>query len=183
MRAWQRRLFWAWLLSDGSANYGGRWWTVRPYGDTATIADAYRKRPENTFAGALTGLDSVKAIRDYFERRRIDLGEFSPDHALAASPPGPRTPRVMRRLDAEFLIYHPNAIDDGQHSQPDPRQAAKISLDLAKVAGEFDVEWFRAEDGATLDGGVVKGGTRLDFSAPWSGQDVVLRLLKARDGP
>lgn len=34
MRYWQRRLFWSWLLSGGSTNYGGRWWVVQPYGET-----------------------------------------------------------------------------------------------------------------------------------------------------
>ena len=41
MRYWQRRLFWSWLLSGGSANYGGRWWAVHPYSETAGKPTAF----------------------------------------------------------------------------------------------------------------------------------------------
>lgn len=178
MQAWQRRLFWAWLLSGGSANYGGRWWTVQPYAETGALAATFHQRPQTTFTQALTGLDSVKAIRDYFEQRKIDLGDFSPAHALAGDPNGPNAPRVMRRGDAEFLIYHPNALESGQNARPDPKKTACITLDLNSVVGNFAVEWYRAEDGTDVDGGIVKGGQSLDFTAPWLGQDVVLRLAK-----
>lgn len=40
MRYFQRRLFWAWLLSGGSANYGGRWWSVVPYSQTGRMCGA-----------------------------------------------------------------------------------------------------------------------------------------------
>ena len=177
MRAWQRRLFWAWLFSGGSTNYGGRWWTVQPYTDTGTLTATFHQRPQTTFSTALTGLDSVKFIRDYFEQRRIELGEFQPDHALAGDLQNVRTPRVMRRGNDEFLIYHPNAADDGQNARPDPAQTARIQLDLRQAAGTFVAEWYRTEDGVVADGGTFAGGQRLDFTAPWLGQDVVLRLL------
>ena len=82
MRYWQRRLFWAWLLSGGSTNYGGRWWTVHPYSESGARPAIYNRRPENTFRQLLAGLDSVRFIRDFFQQRSVDLGEFEPDHAL-----------------------------------------------------------------------------------------------------
>lgn len=182
MQAWQRRLFWAWLLSGGSANYGGRWWTVQPYAETGSLPATFHQRPQTTFTQALTGLDSVKIIRDYFEQRKINLGDFSPAHALAGDPNDALSPRVMRRGGAEFLIYHPNAAETGQNSRPDRKQTARITLDLSQVAGAFAVEWHRAEDGAVVDGGIVRGGQSLNFTAPWPGQDVVLRLVMHGNG-
>ncbi|MBM3855739.1 MAG: DUF5060 domain-containing protein, partial [Verrucomicrobia bacterium] len=73
MRYWQRRLFWAWLLSGGSTNYGGRWWAVHPYSETAGRPTAYHARKAVIFDKALTGLDSVRVIRDTFAARAIDL--------------------------------------------------------------------------------------------------------------
>lgn len=183
MRAWQRRLFWAWLLSDGAANYGGRWWSVQPYRETGTHSATYAKRPKVTFTQALVGLDSVKAIRDYFEQRQMDLGTFTPDHARAGDPGSVRSPRVMRRQHAEFLIYHPNAAADGQNAHPDPAQAAHLRLDLRDAPGTFDAEWCRAEDGATQAGAIVHGGREIEFTAPWPGQDVILRLTSREASP
>lgn len=176
MRAWQRRLFWAWLLSGGAANYGGRWWSVQPYSETGTQPSTYAKRPKTTFTRALVGLDSVKVIRDYFEQRQIDLGAFTPDHARAGDPGSARSPRVMRRQRAEFLIYHPNAAADGQNAHPDATQTARIRLDLRDAPGTFAVEWCRADDGMALAGNDIQGGREVDFTAPWPGQDVILRL-------
>lgn len=181
MRYWQRRLFWAWLLSGGSANYGGRWWTVHPYGKTGTCPATYRSRPGITFRTALTGLDSVKVIRDYFERRRIDLGEFEPAHALAGADRSPRAPRVMRRGQEDFLVYHPNAADDAQEARPDPQATARLRLDLRAAKASFTVEWYRVEDGAVCDGGTVEGGKPVDVRSPWTGHDVVLRLRRLQN--
>lgn len=65
-----------------------------------------------TFTQPLTGLDSVKVIRDYFTQRKIDLGEFQPDYVLVKGPEvaeSVRAPKLMRREQQEFLIYHPHA--------------------------------------------------------------------------
>jgi hypothetical protein len=181
MRYWQRRLFWAWLLSGGSTNYGGRWWAVQPYSETGMRSSVYHKRPAVTFTAALAGLGSVRAIRDYFEHRRIDLGEFVPDQALVEDAAGgneTRSPRLMRRGNDEFLIYHPHAARDEQEAQVNTATTARIRVDLRTFAGQFAVEWFRAEDGAAQAGGEVAGGAWQELSAPWGGADVVLRLTR-----
>ena len=82
MAYWQRRLFWSWLLAGGSANYGGRWWTVHPYSQTGKRPTFRPTQPDLPFTAALTGLDSVRPIRDYFEQRRIELSDFEPNDAL-----------------------------------------------------------------------------------------------------
>lgn len=181
MRYWQRRLFWAWLLSGGSANYGGRWWAVQPYSETGARQSVYHKRPAVTFTSALTGLDSVRAIRDYFAQRRIDLGEFVPDHALVEDAVGRneiRSPRSMRRGNQEILSYHPHAGGDEQEAQVNRVATAGMRVDLRTFVGEFAVEWYRAEDGAVQAGGEIMGGAWRELSAPWGGTDVVLRLVR-----
>jgi hypothetical protein len=181
MSYWQRRLFWAWLLSGGSANYGGRWWVVHPYSETGKRDTSFHKRKDVVFRARLSGLDSVKHIRDYFDGRKIDLGEFEPDHALVEDPAGvtePRTPKLMRRGREEFLVYHPNAGADGKEAKPDASRGVRLRLDLRLVGGTFLVEWYRAEDGASRDGGTVEGGQWSELVSPWIGHDIVCRLIR-----
>jgi hypothetical protein len=183
MRYWQRRLFWAWLLAGGSANYGGRWWAVQPYSEIGTQPETVKNRPSLTFRTPLSGLDSVKFIRDYFEDRKIELSAFEADHALASDGDGAkdvRAPKLMRRGGDEFLVYHPNAAADGQDARPDATRKARIKLDLKSAKGTFAVEWYRTEDGQAQEGGVVEGGQVLVLVAPWAGHDVVVRLTKPR---
>lgn len=180
MRYWQRRLFWAWLLSGGSANYGGRWWAVHPYTATGTRTATYHGRPNFTFHAALTGLDSVRPIRDYFEQRGIDLGQFVPDHALVEDADGriaAQAPKLMRRGNDEFLAYHPHAATDEQAAQVTANTAARLWLDLHTAPGTFTVEWYRAEDGRSQADADVSGGDRRELTAPWTSADVVVRLL------
>ena len=181
MQYWQRRLFWAWLLSGGSTNYGGRWWSVQPYSETGVRTTTYHKRKDVTFRTALTGLDSVKVIQDYFTKRGIELSDFEPDHTLvkgSAGAEGARAPRLMRRGQEQFLIFHPNAAADGKESKVDASRKASLRLDLRGASGRFAVEWYRAEDGVVHDDGTVEGGEQRDLTSPWTGSDVVLRLLK-----
>ncbi|MCA9179064.1 MAG: DUF4038 domain-containing protein [Planctomycetales bacterium] len=181
MQYWQRRLFWAWLLSGGSANYGGRWWCVHPYGDSESLAATFRQSPGVTFRAALTGLDSVRPIRDYFEQRDIDLGEFEPDHVLAEDADGrtgAQAPRLLRRRREEFLLYHPHAAADGQDAHVTANTSARLRVNLQDAPGTFSVEWYQTEDGQTRKGDNLTGGDWLDLSAPWPGQDVVIRLRK-----
>ncbi len=181
MSYWQRRLYWAWLLSGGSASYGGRWWTVHPYTETGTRTTAYRGRPDVTFDSALTGLDSVRHIRDYFRQRAIDLGHFERDHALARDADGregARSPRLMRRGWDEFLVYHPNAAADERAAQVDSARAARLEIDLRGMTGAFAVEWYSAADGRSQGGVDVTGGEWRELTAPWVGADVAVRLLR-----
>jgi len=188
MDYWQRRLFWSWLLAGGSANYGGRWWCLQPYSQTGSHPSSRPEKsvPANTFTTQLTGLDSVKAIRDYFEQRHIELSDFEPDDALvkdAAGATGASAPKLTRRRHAEFLIYHPDAAPalDAQHTQPAADKPAGLVVDLSAAGGEFSVEWMRAADGVVQAGEPVSGGGQRPLVAPWKGQDCVVRLLQ-REG-
>ena len=194
MRYFQRRLFWAWLLAGGSTNYGGRWWVVHPYGQTgsrptakpmAPAAEGAKKKgnaaPPFTFTQPLTGLDSVKAIRDYFATRKIELSDFEPDHALVSDADhatGVRAPKLMRRSQDEFLIYLPNAAADDRNARPDASRTAGVSIDLSGARGTFAVEWYRAADGAAQTGGTLAAGQRQTLRSPWRGEDVVVRLVR-----
>ncbi|MGH9338857.1 MAG: DUF5060 domain-containing protein [Acidobacteriota bacterium] len=184
MRYFQRRLYWAWLLSGGSASYGGRWWPMHPYTQTG-------KRPTpspwpkdtRVFSEQLTGLDSVKHIRDYFEERKIELSDFEPDHVLVSDEGGAkevRAPKLMRRGQDEFLIYHPNAAADGRDAKVEAKITPRVRVDLKKAQGPFAVEWYRAHDGQAEDGGMIDGGHAIELTAPWKGHDVVVRLFRKK---
>lgn len=182
MRYWQRRLFWAWLLAGGSTNYGGRWWAVHPYSETASKPTAYHRRKEVTYSKALTGLDSVRVIRDYFAERRIELVDFTPAPALVRDADGrvaADSPALMRRGGDDFLIYHPNSTSAGRTAQADPARAARLWLDLSAVPGRLEVEWLRPHDGASARGAAVEGGRRIELVSPWLGYDAVARLVRA----
>lgn len=183
MRYWQRRLFWTWLLSGGSANYGGRWWTVHPYTETGVRSATFHQRPAVTFRDALTGLDSVRPIRDYFEKRSIDLGDFEPDHKLVQDANGRaemQQPKLMRRGHEEFLIYHPNAASDGQEANVDASQTVRLRVDLRGATGRLGVEWYRVENGEATGGEETTAGDWRELTAPWPGDDVVVRLRQRR---
>jgi hypothetical protein len=197
-RYFYRRLFWAWLLSGGSPNYGGRFGVIHPYTQTASLTWASDGR---RIAGQLVGLDSIRHIQPYFAARRIELWRFRPDDAAvrdvragdAASSAAarPDRPKAARRGHEEYLIYHPNA-SPGERAGDEPaaeesrRNAAldrentpAVRVDLRGSARRFRVEWFRAADGVAHDGGTVRGGGYRSFVAPWRGYDVVLRLVAA----
>jgi hypothetical protein len=158
-----RRLMWAWLLSNGSACYGGDWRAVRPYTETD-----------------LVGLDGVKYINPYFSHRKIDMGAFRPADELAAVAGGGSTAsrdrvQVARRGNAEFLCYHPNSAGSGAAVHASVARA-QFTLNLSDVDGLFSVEWFRCQDGVSAPGGNVAGRAEVTLSAPWEGHDVVCRL-------
>ncbi len=184
MRYFQRRLFWTWLFSGGSANYGGRWWAVHPYSQTGKreTPSPWTDNPRYkgiTHKEQLTGLDSVKHIRDYFTRRAIELSDFEPDHGLASDADGrqdAQAPKLMRRGHQEFLIYHPNAAGEGRETKPDTARKARLRLDLRGARERFAVEWYRAEDGVAQKGVAIEGGREIELISPFTGHDVVLRL-------
>lgn len=181
MRYFQRRLFWAWLLAGGSANYGGRYWVVHPYRQTGR-RPAPSLRDHNITFGQLVGLDSVKFIRDYFSARNLELSDFEPAYDLAKAAvdgtPG-QAPHVMRRGHAEFLVYHPHATGDGRKARVQTGTAARLRIDLRQTQGHFDVEWYRAEDGQMKRGEPVPAGDWRELTAPWMGADVVVWLRRA----
>lgn len=192
MSYFQRRLFWSWLLAGGSTNYGGRWWVVHPYTQTGTrpaispwsvIAGGEAGDPAQvvTHTQELTGLDSVKAIRDYFTTRKIELSDFEPDQDLvrdADGATGVRAPKLMRRGQQEFLIYHPNAAADDRYTRADTSKTPGVVLDLSAAGGKFTVEWYHVANGMAQPGGIIDGGKPQTLRSPWHGQDCVVRLCR-----
>jgi len=173
----QRWLFWSWILSGGSASYGGRYPYIHPYTQTGELEFRFKGK---TY-GALTGLDSAPYIRPYFEDRDIDLSLFQPDDGLVADLRGrndSRRPELMRREFEEFLIYHPNAKEIERFAQPDPAVIPGVEVDLSVVEGVFSVEWYRPKDGVTQTGENILGGGLRDLISPWRGDDFVLRLVR-----
>lgn len=185
MRYFQRRLFWSWLLSGGSTNYGGRWWAVHPYRQTGERRVPSPRFPDVTL-GQLVGLDSVQFIRDFFATRKLELSDFAPQHNLikdSAGAAGPRAPRLMRRLphakaqtDTEFLAYHPHASGDDRTAQAQANSVARLQIDLRDAQGSYVVEWYRVETGESKSGGEVTAGDWRELVAPWNGTDVVVSL-------
>jgi len=170
---------------SGFTNYGGRWWVVHPYSETGKRpARSPWDREKKTFTSQLVGLDSVQHIRDYFITRNIELSDFEPDHGLGVDLDGRtgiQSPKVMRRGTDEYLIYHPNASSDGKETGTDASRKARFCLNLQIAHGLFSVEWYRAEDGITYDGGIIEGGKEIEFASPWVGHDVVIHLVKIPD--
>lgn len=156
-----RRLMWAWLLSGGSACYGGDWDSITPYRKTK-----------------LSGLDSVKHIKAYFEQRNLDLGQFAYDDSVASDPlaTGRDRPQVCNRGTDEYLIYHPNGSGAGEKVNVNAGRTPSFQINLSVASGTFEVEWFRCLDGVTTAGGKVEGGAVRTLGAPWTGQDVVCRI-------
>ena len=156
-----RRLMWAWLLSGGSACYGGAWDKVMPYSATH-----------------FTGMDSIAPIRRYFEDRNIDLGLYDCDDRLASDPlaTGNDRPQACHHGTSEYIIYHPNGTGTAENIDVNTDRAASFKLDLTNAKGDLKVEWFRCLDGVTADGGTMRDGAVRIFTAPWPGQDVVCRI-------
>lgn len=148
---------------------------------TGSRTTKYPKRKEVTFRTALTGLDSVRFIREYFTQRWIELSDFEPDHALVKDCDGAaaaRAPKLMRRGQQEFLIYHPNAAADGKDARVDGAKTPGVVVDLSAASGRFTVEWYRAGDGTTQPGGTIEGGQSPTLRSAWRGQDCVVRLRR-----
>ena len=87
----------------------------------------------------------------------------------------------MRRGADEYLIYHPNAAANGKEARADISRNARLRLDLRDTRGPFSVEWYRVEDGVTYDVGIIQGGKEIDLASPWTGHDVVIRMVSVSD--
>jgi hypothetical protein len=78
-RYFYRRLFWSWLLSGGSATYGGRI-AIQPYSQTNSLA--WTNLDGQSITTPLEGLDSVRYIVPYLTEHHIDLALFHPADEL-----------------------------------------------------------------------------------------------------
>lgn len=178
-----RWLFWSWILSGGSANYCGRWGPMVPYSQSARRDMPWQGIDKKTdYTGEqLVGLDSIPYIKAYFADRVLDLSHFVPNDPRVKDRDGRRgrlRPKLMERGTVEFLVYDPNAAADGHSARVDVTKTAHLQIDLRDAPGRFRVEWYRAFDGVSRAGGAVDGGAVRDLALPWTGQDVVLRLLQ-----
>lgn len=163
-----RRLMWAWLLSGGSACYGGAWDATVPYHHSPRV-----------------GLDSVRFIQGYFTSRHIDLARFAYDDRVAADAlaVGRDRPQACNRGTSEYIIYHPNGSGAAAGVNVNAGRTAAFNLNLTAAAGSYDVEWFRCLDGVAAPGGTVTGGALRTLTSPWAGLDVVCRLLATTRQP
>jgi hypothetical protein len=198
-----RWLFWSWTLAGGSASYGGRWRTITPYSQTGAVpyATGWGSEDEITYTQGLRGLDSLIHLKRYFEQRELTMLDFVSDDALVSDLDGRgelHRPKLARRGNEEYLIYHPNArlmaeaksaasgategiaqaarLREPRYLTVDGERAARLRVDLREAKGTLRVEWFRAADGLAQDGGTIQGGGYRELIAPWTGCDVVLRL-------
>lgn len=157
-----RWLFWSWMLSGGSANYGTADWNkLRPYRSTSYV-----------------GLHSVRHILPFFTSRHLDLAEWTPEENLARDADDQAKPnevKASRRQHQEILVYHPNAAKAGLTPEL-KKSAARLRLDLSGFPARLRAEWFRPHDGLSTSGGTVEGGSVVELTAPWEGFDVVLYL-------
>lgn len=173
----QRWLFWSWILSGGSANYGGRYPVLHPYNGAGQLPFEFNNRQW----GGLVGLDSVPYIVSYFTERDIELTLFRPDDQLVSDVAGrndERRPELMRRGMAELLIYHPNAYSSERTAHPDFSVTPGVKLDLREADGLYMVEWYRPYDGKAQTGAPITGGDYLELVSPWTGYEFVLRLVR-----
>ena len=109
-----RWLFWSWTLAGGSASYGGRWRGITPYSRTGAVpySTGWGGEDEITYTQGLRGLDSLIHLKRYFEQRGLTMVDFVGDDALVADLDGRGEllrPKLARRGQQEYLIYHPNA--------------------------------------------------------------------------
>lgn len=181
-RFYFRWLMWSWLLSGGSANYGGRYGVIHPYQETGRPDLPWIDQAKIDYTGQqLTGLDSVRHIWPFFRDRNIDLGYFRSDDDLVRDVDGRSgllRAKLMRRDHIEFLVYHPNAESSGEAARVDASRVARMHVDLTAASGAFRLEWYRPYDGVAEQAGTVEGGAVREVVAPWKGHDVVLRLLR-----
>ncbi|WP_218081212.1 DUF5060 domain-containing protein [Anthocerotibacter panamensis] len=164
-----RWLFWSWLFAGGSANYGG------PGIQRDSITPYSQVNPP------LVGLNSIPYIKRFLESRNLALSDFTPADTKVTDLDG-RSGRLRPKLMLQraprpaYLVYHPNARSSGQGAQVNSDLTAQMRVDLTSTPGTFAVEWYRAQDGAALSQGTVKGGQSVQLTAPWKGVDVVLYL-------
>lgn len=158
-----RRLMWAWIISGGSACYGGDW--------------------DNSGSFHFTGTESFKHINNYFNSRNIDMGKFTDADAIGINVNDNKIPanrlQVARRGNAEFLIYHPNNEGGGQGVNA---KNAKARMKINLPGGNYTTEWFNPASGSKSKGANVSGGRTVDLTSPFNG-DVILRLFNGAAPP
>jgi hypothetical protein len=182
-----RRLFWSWLLSGGSASYGGRWDVLQPYSRTGDIPYTTHwvgTLDETTYTNRLSGLDSIGVIGRFFTSRGVDLAQFQPcagGDIVSSEPDGLYgTVHGMSLSAREYVIYHPHAASNGKDAAPDGSGPARLSFNVPSN-DEYRMDWIRACDGEVKSGGTITGGNTRILTAPWVGQDVIAHIVAVHD--
>ena len=175
-----RWLFWSWILSGGSANYGGRWARLQPYfmTDSLVYIEPFSKE-KLQFKEQMSGLNSVTYIRSFFEDQDIDLSGFYPDHEFVSDlghQAGNGYLKLMRKGNSKFLIYHPNAQTKGIDAKPDTSRTVRFSVDFGGIHKTYSGLWVHPGNGEYAEAGKIEGNRTVAFTAPWRGTDVILLL-------
>ena len=180
-----RWLFWSWTLSGGSANYGGRWARLQPYFMTDSLEYIEPFDSGLKFNRQMTGLNSAKFINDFFSKKNIELTEFVPDHSLATdlcNHAGSGNVKLMRKGYSDILIYHPNALVNGIDAALDENNNPHFQINLTSTGEKVYCEkWYCPSKGEWENRGIIKGGSVLEFWAPWKGKDAVLFLKQVNE--
>jgi len=175
-----RWLFWSWILSGGSANYGGRWARLQPYfmTDSLVYTEPFSKE-KLQFKEQMSGLNGATHIGRFFKDQDIDLSGFYPDHEFVLDL-GHRANngylKLMRKGNEKFLIYHPNAQTKGIDAKPDAGRTVRFSVNLEGIHKTYSVLWVHPGNGEYAEAGKIEGNRIVEFTAPWPGTDAVLFL-------
>jgi hypothetical protein len=102
-------------------------------------------------AGYVAARTAMGQTRAYAER--MDLGAAAPSKEIAS------TGFCLVVLGKEYLVYLPAGGD--------------VTVDLSAAKGELAVEWFDVAEGESVAAGVVRGGDRRSFQAPFRGPAVL----------
>jgi hypothetical protein len=113
--------------------------------------------------GAEQKWDPVRRSLGYTLRyaRRMNLAAMTPQNQLASTGYCLAGGAKGR---AEYLVYVPSG--------------GKVTLDLSAAKEPLQVEWFNPSTGKAAATGVVEGGARREFSAPFEGDAVVYCVSK-----
>jgi hypothetical protein len=130
-------------------------WRAFTRGHNVILMDTYRPDEYPSRAGRQDEIARLRRNLGYTVRyaRRMQLVDMVPRGDLTS------TRHALADPGDEYLVFQPGA----------------GSFTVQLEGGNYTVEWLRPDDGAIFDGGVVAGGGRRAFRAPFDG-DAVLYL-------
>ena len=180
-----RWLFWSWILSGGSANYGGRWARLQPYFMTDSLVYVEPFSEEKLqFRDQMKGLNSMKYISIFFKNHNIDLSGFIPDHEFVIDIDKRLYNgylKLMRKGNEEFVIYDPNAQIKGINASPQIARTVQFTIDFSGLNKTYSGIWYRPDSGECLETAKINGTKKIEFTAPWQGVDAILFLREMNE--
>lgn len=102
------------------------------------------------------GREAMGRARAY--AAKLNLTNLAPHSDLASSR------YCLANPGKEYVVFLPDGV--------------KATMDLSAASGKFAVEWYRVEDGKSQEDDDLVGGKEIELASPWSGHDVVLRLVR-----